>query len=896
MAMAGSAGAWLAAIGAGASARAQAVALRGQGLQARSSGMAGATAKPVTVVGLPKNSFTFEEMVKRRGLRSMSGGGGGGAGSGGGGSAAFGLTHGAAPAVVKVISFGHGGTRAAAMGLYVLRDEVVLHTYDDRVLSTQVQVNEEMKAWAQDFDARAESDDVVKVRLWLTPARDQTVASIWGGASGDRVGGARDETPEELEARRLAERAELKSVVAAGFAGHRFAYAMGEDQDGRAYADVVSVMVSKNRIVKAVVNAAGDSVEKTFAERLRMVSGEKAAQGPRALNEVSEKLLFDRISKGTEIARSRVRLQVSLPGHGVSGAQNKLDHLIQKGAEVYTEAGSRVSNVADSLRLAKSWKRDMHSHGGRDVMHAMISARANENVQTFTAAVQAHLKAQFGDHKYVFGVHTDKAQGPRGHIHAHVLVAVKSESGVRFNPNKDQLLEWRQNWASEAQQHGLRIVATQAMTQANSQSYGDRDKAIIEVAERPRAQRAEKDRSYARRQPQVVEAARRRVEAAQTNAVKVPVTPEQRMVAERSFGEWLALRAVQPFNRTVVSSLTRLQTSIKNYDHAERAARLDPQELARVEAAERQSAAHDAQQAAAREAARQRLIAQQERQLARLPISTHEVPGGTVEPVMTVAKVLADYGRKMIAEVRSLQEFGQVKTGELNAKGEPIMTVSAAKMKQDLEETAKDVTSLSAMLSGGDRIEFDQRAAHFLNTLTGLTNIQTFIEKTGRDHVTRAEYFEIAGPAAATLLDSSNALAKAEKQEAERLQTMAVRRVQRDAASPSKDAAAIQSAEDNRRVMRDADKLLEDASYRARAERAQSEFDRITSDPSLSFQERLDALRKIDDPSDTFDPEKHRPKPPLPPEEQIVEYIRAHPELSEVNTHTNSNKHKPRRR
>ncbi|MDE2116209.1 MAG: hypothetical protein KGJ29_15235, partial [Hyphomicrobiales bacterium] len=134
---------------------------------------------------------------------------------------------------------------------------------------------------------------------------------------------------------------------------------------------------------------------------------------------------------------------------------------------------------------------------------------------------------------------------------------------------------------------------------------------------------------------------------------------------------------------------------------------------------------------------------------------------------------------------------------------------------------------------------------------------------------------------------------RAEKQaivtrDAERLQEMAVQRVQRDAGNPTRDAAIIKQTENDRRVMRDTDKLVEETRQPSRAERAEAEIDRISSDTSLSFQEKLDALRKIDHPNDTFDPEKHRSKPAVSPEQQIVEnvreYERQHPELNQKHT------------
>ena len=75
------------------------------------------------------------------------------------------LAAGYQPAVLKVISYGHGVARATAIGQYIQRDQAALETHDGRILATQEAVAAEMKLWARDFDKRRESDDVAMFRL-----------------------------------------------------------------------------------------------------------------------------------------------------------------------------------------------------------------------------------------------------------------------------------------------------------------------------------------------------------------------------------------------------------------------------------------------------------------------------------------------------------------------------------------------------------------------------------------------------------------------------------------------------------------------------------------------------------------------------------------------------------
>ncbi len=113
-------------------------------------------------------------------------------------------------------------------------------------------------------------------------------------------------------------------------------------------------------------------------------------------------------------------------------------------------------------------------------MHMVVSAKAGTDVKVFTNAVRSFLHQQFADHKFMFGVHTDKAEA--GHIHAHAIVAVRSGSGIKLHPGPADLAQWRVNYAAHAREHGLQVVATRAAEQASSRSYGPKDKSIVDVA------------------------------------------------------------------------------------------------------------------------------------------------------------------------------------------------------------------------------------------------------------------------------------------------------------------------------------------------------------------------------------------------------------------------------
>ena len=128
------------------------------------------------------------------------------------------LAAGYQPAVIKVASYARGAARATATGQYVLREDVALETHDGRMLGDRQAVAEVIKAWSTDFVKRAESQDVVAVRLKLHGVRD---------------------TPEG--------RQKYEEAVAAGFSGHRHVYRIDTLPSGELEARLVVAMAGTSK-------------------------------------------------------------------------------------------------------------------------------------------------------------------------------------------------------------------------------------------------------------------------------------------------------------------------------------------------------------------------------------------------------------------------------------------------------------------------------------------------------------------------------------------------------------------------------------------------------------------------------------------------------------------------
>jgi type IV secretion system T-DNA border endonuclease VirD2 len=424
------------------------------------------------------------------------------------------MTAGYQPAVIKVVSYARGVTRATATGQYIQREEVALETHDGRMLVDREAVAEEVKVWSTGFAKRAESQDVAAVRVRLHGVPD---------------------TPDGRET--------YAKVIAAGFEGHRYAARIDAAPSGALEARIVVAM-------------AGTGKERFRIREDRIGEGDTAVSRLR-FERASEAMITARIAAVTGQRTQAIELRPSGTSHGRDGVTYRLNKLVERSAAT-DDRGVTLTNVADTRLAAREWSRSLRSQSSRDTMHLIISAKAGTDVAALANAARAFLHDRFSDHKFMFGVHTDKEAD--GHIHAHAVITVKNEAGQKIHPSRETFREWREAYAEHAQAEGLKIVATSAQERASSQSYGPRDKAIVDLAQRPRLDREARDRAYASdpgNQP-LIDKARQRISTARSNPIRLPMSVPARQAVSESASAWRAMAQEQPGNPIVRDMLGRL--------------------------------------------------------------------------------------------------------------------------------------------------------------------------------------------------------------------------------------------------------------------------------------------------------------------------------------------------
>ena len=326
------------------------------------------------------------------------------------------LAAGYQPAVIKVLSYARGAARVTKTGQYVQREDVPLETHNGRMLTDREGVADEIKAWAPSFSKRAESQDVGAIRVTLHGLKD---------------------TAEGRET--------YEQAIAAGFAGHHYAYRLDATFSGDPEA-------------RLVVALAGPAKQRLRVRHERVGDGEHGF-AQRRFDMASEARIKERIRAATAVSTHAIDVFPGMTNHGRSGVTYLLNKLVEHGAAL-DDKGKSIGNVADARIAAREWGPSLRSQSVRDTMHLMLSAKAGTDVEALTRAARAFLHDRFADHKFMFGVHVDREAD--GHIHAHAVIAVKSKSGQRIHPGPETFREWREAYAQHAQAEGLRIVATSA--------------------------------------------------------------------------------------------------------------------------------------------------------------------------------------------------------------------------------------------------------------------------------------------------------------------------------------------------------------------------------------------------------------------------------------------------
>lgn len=331
-----------------------------------------------------------------------------------------GLASGSQPAVVKMASFG-GGSRLASMMNYVSRDgELKVENHLGQEYSGRDELSEIRSDWQSLMSNRTESRDIAGFTLEI---------------SGQIAGRNQEELAVE--------------VLKAGLGDRHFVYSVQPNRNGGLTVSGVAVLRNK--------------------------AGERLTADAKA-----DSITIDRIKGFSDNHSLEVSFRFRGYGNGVEYGSLKVRELVENtGSAVKNENGRLISTYAEAGDLVqKNWRSDLHSRQGRDVMHVIMSAREGTDIDAFRSSVRDFLSEQFGGHKYVFALHDEEtdtkeasAGGKRPHVHAHAIVTMKSEAGLRITTSPQTFRQWREVMAEKARDNGIRMEMSDRRETVSAPAY-----------------------------------------------------------------------------------------------------------------------------------------------------------------------------------------------------------------------------------------------------------------------------------------------------------------------------------------------------------------------------------------------------------------------------------------
>jgi hypothetical protein len=198
-----------------------------------------------------------------------------------------------------------------------------------------------------------------------------------------------------------------------------------------------------------------------------------AKPGPRHLSRGVRIPTSDVVRREVRLAVKRapqVMVKVTGGGRGMAVIRAHMNYIDREGDGLIDQTGERHQGREARREIARQWAREgtpiPERSDRRESFNIMWSMPAGTDSRKLLAAVQALAARRFAGHKYVMALHTHQANP-----HVHLLVRAESDLGVRLNPRKVDLHEWRMEFAAELRQRGVEAAASRRAARGVVKNY-----------------------------------------------------------------------------------------------------------------------------------------------------------------------------------------------------------------------------------------------------------------------------------------------------------------------------------------------------------------------------------------------------------------------------------------
>ncbi len=199
----------------------------------------------------------------------------------------------------------------------------------------------------------------------------------------------------------------------------------------------------------------------------------RAKPGPRHPGRGVRIPTSDAVRREVRLAVKRapqVMVKVTGGGRGMAVIRAHMNYIDREGDGLIDQDGERHQGREARREIARQWAREgtpiPERSDRREAFNIMCSMPAGTDSKKLLGAVQAVAERQFASHKYVMALHTHQANP-----HVHLLVRAESDIGVRLNPRKADLHEWRMEFAAELRERGIAVAASRQAARGVVRNY-----------------------------------------------------------------------------------------------------------------------------------------------------------------------------------------------------------------------------------------------------------------------------------------------------------------------------------------------------------------------------------------------------------------------------------------
>ena len=165
----------------------------------------------------------------------------------------------------------------------------------------------------------------------------------------------------------------------------------------------------------------------------------------------------------TAAAQNKPEVMVKIPqrhgsSNGLKGIKNNLDYISRNGElDLEDNNGNIISGKSEinDLLLEYEMLGIEEESKYKEAINVVLSMPPNTDPVALKNAVREFAKETFPDNRWVMVQHLDT-----DHPHCHLNVLMRDKFGIRLNPRKNDLYEWRLRFAEKLREHGIECAAT----------------------------------------------------------------------------------------------------------------------------------------------------------------------------------------------------------------------------------------------------------------------------------------------------------------------------------------------------------------------------------------------------------------------------------------------------